>query len=179
MDYAIEIRDLSVKYGKITKSSSGIKGLMRKGGKAGIFAAGITIGTNILKGMLTTSSSSGSSWGSMAGTRFVLAHNGDKLEKKGIITKEENTFEGTNKNMLAYEAYDGKKDGILISDPALGILGGGFGLFTHSNPYIQAASFGLQGCSETITACVYQIRGANKRQDSLDAEKQALVQSVK
>ena len=166
------------KYGYLTETK-GFNNIMQKGGKTALIASSGLLFTNILKGMITTSSSSGSSWGSMAGTRFLIARNGDKLEKKNIISKEKNKVSDTNRNMMAYEAYKGKWRGISLSDPILGILGGGLGLFTHSNPYIQSFAFGVQGCSETITACLYQITGKKVRSDKLSIEKQRLIENLK
>lgn len=169
------------KNGILTKSA-GLKAMFKKGGKTAL-AVGLatTAGKFVIdaaKGCVTTSSSSGSSWGSMAGTRYVMANNGDKLEEKGIISHEENTSAATNENMMSYEAYKGKWEGISKSDPILGVAFGGLGLLTHSNPIIQSAAFATQGSSETITACAYQMLGDDIRGDELADKKEKLVASV-
>ena len=155
-----------------------LKNIMKKGGKTALLAGGLLLVGNAVKGIITAMSSSGSSWGSMAGTRIVMDMAGNELEKKGIISKEENTFKNTTDNMMAYEAYKGKWTGIAQQDPLIGATGGVLGLFTHANPYVQSLSFGLQGCSETLTACYYQVTGAKDRKDDLLNEKIALVQAV-
>ncbi len=129
-------------------------------------------------GVVIAACSSGSSWTSMAGTRWLFGHKGDELEKKNIITKEENSFKASNDNMMQYEAYYGKWDGIAKGDPTIGSIGGGLGLFTHSNPYVQNLSFGLQGCSETLTACGVQLFGDKARESQLDKDKKALLESI-
>jgi len=138
-----------------------------------------TSGVWAVLGVIIAVCSSGSSWTSMAGTRLLFAHKGDELEKKNIIKKHENTFKATNDNMMQYEAYYGKWDGIAKGDPAIGSIGGGLGLFTHSNPIIQNISFGLQGCSETLTACFVQLFGNNTRETQLDKDKKALIAGIK
>ena len=80
--------------------------------------------------------------------------------------------------MMQYEAYYGKWDGISKGDPAIGAAGGGLGLFTHANPYVQNISFGLQGCSETLTACTVQLFGNKAREDKLAKDKKQLLDSV-
>jgi hypothetical protein len=115
----------------------------------------------------------------MAGTRMLFGLKGDKLEEKNIITKDENTSQKATENMMKYEAYYGKWDGIAKGDPTIGSIGGGLGLFTHTNPYLQNISFGLQGCSETLTACGVQLLGDEARKSNLDKEKETLVKSVK
>jgi len=130
-------------------------------------------------GVAIAACSSGSSWTSMAGTRWLFGHKGDELEKKNIITKEENTFKASNDNMMQYEAYYGKWDGIAKGDPTIGSIGGATGLFTHTNPYVQNISFGLQGCSETLTACGVQLFGDKARESQLDKDKKELLESVK
>ena len=158
------------------------KGLARlkKWGKVGVIGA--------LFGMVIASSSSGSSWASMAGTGLKMKLNGDELEEKGIISAEDNTHKTNFDNMMEYEAYKGKLNGItfgdtengaLTGDWTVGSVGGGLGLFTHTNPYIQSMSFGLQGCSETLTACGYQLAGSTIRDNKIDKEKQQLVQTAK
>ena len=131
-----------------------------------------------LIGVVIAVTSSGSSWSSMALTRWWMGKKGDELADKNIIDKKDNTFKNTNKNMMAYEAYEGKWSGISKGDPAIGAIGGGLGLFTHTNPYIQSLSFGLQGCSETITACLYQLTGNKVRNDKLADQKQKLLNSL-
>lgn len=163
----------------LAKNSKSVKNIMEKGGRTALITAGALVLANALKGIVTAASSSGSSWGSMAGTRIVMASGGNELEKKGIITKEENTFKNTSKNMMAYEAYKGKWKGIAQQDPIIGATGGALGLFTHSNPYIQSLCFGLQGCSETLTACYYQVTGAKNRTSDIDKEKEKLIASAK
>ena len=79
---------------------------------------------------------------------------------------------------MAYEAYEGKWSGIAKGDPTIGAVGGGLGLFTHTNPYIQSISFGLQGCSETVTACLYQLAGNKVRNDKLANQKSQLLQNA-
>ena len=157
----------------------GAGNIVKRGGKIAILATAATLLTQGFKGIITAMSSSGSSWGSMFGTRLVMENSGKKLEKQNIITKEENNFSNTTKNMMAYEAYKGKWTGIAQQDPLIGATGGLLGLFTHANPYIQSLAFGLQGCSETLTACYYQVTGAHDRKDKLAAEKLALVESGK
>jgi len=169
----------------VIQKTSALKGAMKKGGRFAALGLGLyalkTGGKfllNSVQGCITTSSSSGSSWGSMAGTRLVMANNGDKLAEKNIIDKKDNTSKATTDNMMAYEAYDGKWEGISKSDPALGVLFGGTGLLTHSNPVLQTAAFTLQGCSETLTACGYQLLGDNVRGHKLDKKKAELAASV-
>ena len=128
-----------------------------------------------LFGMLVASSSSGSSWASMALTRLKLGLNGSKLKNKNIIAEEEDTFKNSNKNMMEYEAYKGKWSGITKGDWSIGAAGGALGLFTHTNPYIQSLSFGLQGCSETLTACCYQLLGNQVRENHIERDKKNLV----
>ena len=130
-------------------------------------------------GVVIAACSSGSSWASMLGTRIKFGQNGKKLAEKNIISKEENTAKSARENMMQYEAYYGKWDGIAKGDPTIGTIGGGLGLFTSTNPYLQNLSFGLQGCSETLTACAVQLAGNKVRENKLDKEKQALVASVK
>lgn len=130
-------------------------------------------------GVIIAACSSGSSWGSMIGTRIKFGLNGDKLEEKNIITKSENTSKNATENMMQYEAYYGKWDGIAKGDPTIGAIGGGLGLFTSANPYVQNLSFGLQGCSETLTACGVQLFGNTVRENKLNKEKAALVESAK
>lgn len=142
---------------------------LAKIGKLGIIGA--------LFGMLVASSSSGSSWASMVLTRLKLGLNGKKLEEKNIITKNENTFAAANKNMMEYEAYKGKWSGITKGDWTIGAIGGATGLFTHNNPYIQSLSFGLQGCSETLTACAYQLLGNKVRDTQIEKDKKYLINS--
>ena len=129
-------------------------------------------------GVIIAACSSGSSWTSMAGTRWLFGHKGNLLEEKNIITAEENSSKAATDNMMQYEAYYGKWDGIAKGDPTIGSIGGGLGLFTHSNPYVQNLSFGLQGCSETITACTVQLFGNKAREDKLAKDKKQLLESV-
>ena len=129
-------------------------------------------------GVVIAACSSGSSWTSMAGTRWLFGHKGDQLEEKGIITAEENSSASATDNMMQYEAYYGKWDGIAKGDPIIGSIGGGLGLFTHSNPYVQNFSFGLQGCSETLTACTVQLFGNKKREDKLADDKKQLLNQI-
>ena len=177
-----ELGELGINPESLKNNGGRFSKFLKKGGKTALLATGIMFAgkvlTNTLKGIVTASSSSGSSWGSMAGTRIVMEKGGNDLEKKGIITHEENTFKNTSDNMMAYEAYKGKWTGISQQDPIIGATGGALGLFTHSNPYVQSLSFGLQGCSETLTACYYQVTGAKDRTDSLAKEKQALLKSI-
>lgn len=126
-------------------------------------------------GVVIAACSSGSSWSSMLGTRIKFGMNGNKLEEKNIISKEENTFKNATDNMMQYEAYYGKWDGIAKGDPTIGSIGGGLGLFTSTNPYIQNISFSLQGCSETLTACGVQLAGNATRENKLNKEKEALI----
>ena len=105
----------------------------------------------------------------------------DELEEKNIITKQENTFKASNDNMMEYEAYKGKWEGITYGytgDWTIGTVGGLFGVFTHKNPVIQNTFTTLQGCSETLTASGYQILGNEIRNAELEKEKQALVESA-
>ena len=146
-------------------------GTMKKIGKLGVIGA--------LFGMLVASSSSGSSWASMALTRLKLGLNGSKLKNKNIIAEEEDTFKNSNKNMMEYEAYKGKWSGITKGDWSVGAAGGALGLFTHTNPYIQSLSFGLQGCSETLTACCYQLLGNKVRENQIEKDKKNLANSLK
>jgi len=129
-------------------------------------------------GVIIAACSSGSSWTSMAGTRWLFGHKGNQLEEKNIITAEENSSKAATDNMMQYEAYYGKWDGIAKGDPTIGSIGGGLGLFTHSNPYVQNLSFGLQGCSETLTACTVQLFGNKAREDKLAEDKKQLLNSV-
>ena len=129
-------------------------------------------------GVVIAACSSGSSWTSMAGTRWLFGHKGDQLEDKNIITAGENSSKAATDNMMQYEAYYGKWDGIAKGDPTIGSIGGGLGLFTHSNPYVQNISFGLQGCSETLTACTVQLFGDKEREDKLADDKKQLLASV-
>lgn len=156
----------------------GASNIVKSGGKIAIMATAAALFTQAFKGIITAMSSSGSSWGSMAGTRLVMENSGKDLEKKNIITKEENTFKNTTDNMMAYEAYKGKWKGIAQQDPLIGATGGALGLFTHANPYIQSLAFGLQGCSETLTACYYQVTGAHTRKDKLAEDKQKLIENA-
>ena len=161
--FSADLEKLGINAAELEKSGGTLSKLMKKGGKTAIFAAVAFVLANIFKGIITAMSSSGSSWGSMAGTRVVMDAAGRELEKKGIISKEENTLKNTTDNMMAYEAYKGKWTGIAQQDPLIGATGGALGLFTHSNPYVQSLCFGLQGCSETLTACYYQVTGAKGR----------------
>ena len=111
-----------------------------------------------------------------------MGMNGDKLEKKNIIDKKDNTFSSTNENMMEYEAYKGKWEGIttgITGDWTIGSIGGAAGVFTHSNPIIQNTFTTLQGCSETLTASGYQILGNTIRNAELNKQKQELVESAK
>lgn len=157
------------KHGELPKLKGA--GKLLSMGKKGLIGAGL--------GVIIAACSSGSSWASMAGTRFLFGQNGDKLVKKNIITEEENSSKAANDNMMEYEAYYGKWDGIAKGDPTIGSIGGGFGLFTSTNPYVQNLSFGLQGCSETLTACGVQLMGDKVRENALDKDKKTLVESVK
>lgn len=144
-----------------------------KTGKAGLVAGGI--------GVLIAACSSGSSHASMLGTRYLFAKNADDLEAKKLIDKSENTSKAANENMMKYEAYKGKWRGIAVgptSDPAIGFTFGATGLLASANPYVSAAAFSLQGCSETLTACGYQLFGDKSRGSELEKEKQALVESA-
>lgn len=148
----------------------GLKNIARLGRKGLVGAA---------LGIVIAACSSGSSWASMLGTRIKFGTNGNKLEEKNIITKEENTSKNATDNMMQYEAYYGKWDGIAKGDPTIGAIGGGLGFFTSTNPYVQNISFGLQGCSETLTACGVQLAGNAVRENKLNKEKEALVASAK
>lgn len=147
---------------------------------------GLSKAKNIIKkggiwavlGVVIAACSSGSSWTSMAGTRMLFGKKGNELEAKNIITKEENSSKAAVDNMMQYEAYYGKWDGISKGDPIIGSTGGVLGLFTHSNPFVQNISFGLQGCSETLTACTVQLFGDKERADKLAKDKQQLLDSV-
>ncbi len=133
-------------------------------------------------GLVLASTSSGSSWTSMGLTRLLMGMNGDKLEKKNIIDKKDNTFSSTNENMMEYEAYKGKWEGIttgITGDWTIGSVGGAAGVFTHSNPIIQNTFTTLQGCSETLTASGYQILGNTIRNAELNKQKQELVELAK
>ncbi len=144
-----------------------------KGGKFAAMAG--------LFGMVVASCTSGSSWASMAGTRFLFGQNGNKLVKKNIIDKEDNTFKNANENMMKYEAYSGKWHGIATgptSDPVLGFTLGATGLLTHPSALIASAAFTTQGCSETLTACAYQLLGGKARENKLEKQKKELVKSV-
>lgn len=176
--YKDELKGLGIEVKDLEKAK-GLSSIVRTGGKIAVMSTLAMAVTNVVKGMITATSSSGSSWGSMAGTRFVLDRAGDTLEDKNIITKEENTFKNTTKNLMAYEAYKGKWTGIAQQDPLIGATGGALGLFTHANPYVQSLAFGLQGCSETLTACYYQVTGAHDRKDKLASDKQKLIESAK
>ncbi len=147
----------------------GFKNIARLGRK-GIVGAAL--------GVVIAACSSGSSWASMLGTRIKFGMNGNKLEDKNIISKEENTSKNATDNMMQYEAYYGKWDGIAKGDPTIGSIGGGLGLFTSTNPYVQNISFGLQGCSETLTACGVQLAGNTVRENKLNKEKEALITSI-
>ena len=143
-------------------------------GKAALF--GIPLG------IILASTSSGSSWTSMGLTRWIMGANGDELENKNIIDKKDNTFSATNENMMEYEAYKGKWEGIttgITGDWTIGTIGGAAGVFTHSNPVIQNSFTTLQGCSETLTASGYQILGNEIRNAELNREKAELVESAK
>lgn len=144
--------------------------------KGGKFALGAG-----LFGMVVASCTSGSSWASMAGTRFLFGQNGDKLAEKNIIDKEDNTFENSNKNMMKYEAYSGKWHGIATgptSDPVVGFTLGATGLLTHPSAVVASTAFATQGCSETLTACGYQLLGGAARENKLERQKRELVESV-
>ncbi len=144
-----------------------------KFGMAGLVAGGI--------GVLIAACSSGSSHASMLGTRYLFAKNADDLESKNLIDKSENTSKAANENMMKYEAYKGKWRGIAVgptSDPTIGFTFGATGLLASANPYVSAAAFSLQGCSETLTACGYQLLGDDSRGNKLEKEKQALVESI-
>lgn len=156
------------------------KNLMRKFGPSKLKQFG-KLGTIAGLGMLIASCSSGSSWTSMAGTRLFFGQNGDELVKKNIISEEENSFKNTNANMMKYEAYKGKWRGIAVgptSDPVLGSTFATSGLLFNANPFVSSLAFGVQGCSETLTACAYQLTGDDVRESVLDKEKKALVASV-
>ena len=145
-----------------------------KGGK-NAFAAG-------LFGMLIASATSGSSWTSMAGTRFFFGQNGDKLADKNIIDKKDNTFKNSNENMMKYEAYSGKYHGIAVgptADPVVGFTFGATGALTSPYAAIASSAFAIQGCSETLTAGVCQLIGGTMRESKLDKEKQTLVENTK
>lgn len=176
--YKDELKGLGIEVKNLDKAK-GVGSIVKSGGKIAIIATAGAILTQAFKGIITAMSSSGSSWGSMAGTRYVMEKGGKKLEEKNIISKEENTFKNTTKNMMAYEAYKGKWTGIAQQDPLIGATGGALGLFTHANPYVQSLAFGLQGCSETLTACYYQVTGSHDRNSKLSKDKQALVDSAK
>lgn len=150
-----------------------MKSRIMKGGK---FAVGAG-----LFGMVVASCTSGSSWASMLGTRYLFGQNGDKLVEKNIIDKEDNTFKNSNDNMMKYEAYEGKYHGILsgpTSDPVVGFTLGATGLLTHPNAVTAATAFATQGCSETLTACGYQLLGGKARENKLDKQKAELLKSV-
>ena len=166
---------------KVFKPSVGQKLL-----KAGKFAA-----VGAIFGMVVASCTSGSSWTSMAGTRIMFGRNGNKLEEKNIITSEENTVKAANENMMKYEAYSGKWKGIApvrkeneewkinwTSDQVVGGILGGTGLLTHPSSMVANTAFTTQGCSETLTACAYQLLGNSIRGHELENKKQALVNSV-
>ncbi len=169
----------------ISKDATKLNSTLKNGGKVAAVGLGACAGIGLIKfvlqliqGCITTSSSSGSSWGSMAGTRYLFARNGKILADKNIIDKKDNTSKATSKNMMAYEAYKGKWAGISKSDPLLGVLFGGTGLLTHSNPLIQSTAFALQGCSETLTACTYQLLGDKYRQNKIEKEKAILLSKL-
>lgn len=133
-------------------------------------------------GLVLASTSSGSSWTSMGLTRWMIGKNGDELVKKNIIDEKDNTFKAANENMMEYEAYKGKWEGITIGytgDWTIGTIGGATGVFTHPHPVIQNTFTTLQGCSETLTASGYQILGNTMRNVELNKQKQKLVDSVK
>ena len=166
---------------KVFRPSRGQR--MLRGGKFAIAGA--------LFGMVVASCTSGSSWTSMIGTRWMFGRNGDKLEAKNIISAQENTVEGANKNMMKYEAYSGKWRGIapvrkedgewkinLTSDQVIGGVLGGTGLLTHPSSMVANSAFTAQGCSETLTACAYQLLGNSIRGHKLEEQKEALVASV-
>ncbi len=140
-------------------------------------------GLMTLLGVTLASTSSGSSWTSMALTRWLLGKNGDELEKKNIIDAKDNTFVATDKNMMEYDAYKGKAKGITYSIPTgdwfIGTTGGVLRAFTHSNPVIQNTFTTLQGCSETLTASGYQILGDHTRNSAIREQKEQLVKSAK
>lgn len=134
-----------------------------------------------LMGVVLASTSSGSSWTSMLLTGLKMKKNGNELEKKGIISKADNTVHKTYNNMMEYEAYKGKKEGITYGptgDWTIGSIGGALGLFTAVNPVVQNTFVNLQGCSETLTASVYQVTGNKARDIALEKEKVALLQSI-
>ena len=133
-------------------------------------------------GLVLASTSSGSSWTSMGLSRWLIGKNGDDLEKKNIIDKKDNTFTASNENMMEYEAYKGKWEGITTGytgDWTIGTIGGAAGVFTHSNPVIQNTFTTLQGCSETLTASGYQVLGNTLRDVELNKQKRELVESAK
>ena len=133
-------------------------------------------------GLVLASTSSGSSWTSMGLTRWLIGKNGDELEKKNIIDKKDNTFTASNENMMEYEAYKGKWEGITTGytgDWTIGTIGGAAGVFTHSNPVIQNTFTTLQGCSETLTASGYQVLGNTLRNAELNKAKKELVESAR
>ena len=138
-------------------------------------------------GVVLASTSSGSSWTSMGLTRWLIGKNGDDLEKKNIIDKKDNTFTSANENMMEYEAYLGKYNGItgiplntsITGDWTIGSTLGVAGLFTHVDPRIERLFTSLQGCSETLTASGYQIAGNTMRDAELNKQKQELVESAK
>ena len=93
--------------------------------------------------------------------------------------------------MMKYEAYSGKWRGIapvrkengewkvnLTSDQVVGGVLGGTGLLTHPISMVANTAFTTQGCSETLTACAYQLLGNSMRGHELEDKKQELVASV-
>ena len=176
--YKNELDSLGINV-KNLKETKKLSNIVKSGGKIAILSTLATVLTGGIKGIITAMSSSGSSWGSMTGTKIVLENAGKTLENKNIITENENTFKNTTDNLMAYEAYKGKWAGISGQDPIIGATGGALGLFTHANPYVQSLAFGLQGCSETLTACYYQVTGAHNRKDKLASDKQKLVENAK
>ena len=136
-------------------------------------------------GILLASCSSGSSHYSMLATTRTLHKNGKDLVDKNIIDKEESTLKSTKDNLLAYDAYRGKAKGIwwnkdcpVTADPVIGATFGALGLLTSPLPFVAPLAFQLQGCSETLTASIFQNNGDNNRVKRIQEEQVALVESA-
>jgi len=141
-----------------------------------------TAGKLGLVGMIIASCSSGSSWASMAATRWKFGKNGDELVAKNIISAEENTIKSANDNMMEYAAYIGKWRGIAVgptADPVVGFTFGSTGLLSHYNPYIAGAAFGLQGSSETWTASVLQGLDNSLNTNEIESMKKDFIETAR
>ncbi len=173
--------DSIVKYRVAENSLRKFNMLPKMGKMANLLRKGKWALLGLPLGLILTTSSSGSSWTSMGLTAWKFDKNGDELVKKNIIKEEDNTFKNSYDNMMQYEAYSGKKEGVttgVTGDWTIGAIGGVTGAFMSANPLLQNVATVVQGCSETITACAYQLVGGVQRDSKLAKEKQELVASA-